>query len=373
MPQPRPVIASQSIAPQSAKPAFLLIPLLLAGLISGCQELGLETPPQTPTQPTETVQQIPAETKVVDPSLMSRIDADAAAQAAPKTPDSIVAGFLVKPSNQITDADLTELVAATPANTSIAELDLRGAALTRSGLGLLGQLPNLRSVNLLGSGTQSAEWVGLAAATQIESLNLENTAINDASLAGVGALVNLKSLNLSKTHVTDVGFQHLVKLSKLESFSCADTPITGVGFEAFTKKYAGAPLREINVNNTHFGAGGFPHIDGISTLETLVAGSAGVTDLAVQEIHRAKSLKSLRLGNNGLSDKGLSFLPNLDLIEDLDVGSNQLVSDFLLDKLKRQKNLKTLRVEGTSCTLAGVQEFKKLLPTCAVEFMGMTF
>jgi len=369
MPQPLSVIASRF-----PKFSLVFVPLLLAGLISGCQELGLEAPPpQTPTQPTETVQQLPSEPTELDPSLMSRIDAEATAQAAPKTPDSIVAGFLVKPSNQITDADLTELVAAAPANSSIAELDLRGASLTRSGLGLLGQLPNLRSVNLLGSGTLAAEWVGLAAATQIESLNLENTPINDESLGGVGALVNLKSLNLSRTHVTDVGFQHLVKLSKLESFSCADTSITGVGFEAFTKKYAGSPLREINVNNTQFGAGGFPHIDGLSTLEILVAGSAGVTDLSVQEIRRAKSLKVLRLGSNSLSDKGLTFLTNLDQIEDLDVGNNQLVSDFLLDKLKRQKNLKKLRVESTLCTLAGVQEFKKLLPDCAVDFMGMTF
>jgi Leucine-rich repeat (LRR) protein len=368
MPQPRSVIASRS-----SILTFVLVPLLLAGWISGCQELGLETPSQAPPQQTETAPEIPSEPAVLDPNLMSRIESDAAAQAAPKTPDSIVAGFLVKPSNQVTDADLSELVAATPANTSIAELDLRGAALTRSGLGLLGQLPNLRSVNLLGSGTLSAEWVGLASATQIETLNLENTTINDESLTSVGALVNLKSLSLSKTHVTDVGFQHLVNLSKLESFSCADTSITGVGFEAFTKKYAGAPLREINVNNTHFGAGGFPHIDGISTLETLVAGSAGVTDVAIQEIRRAKSLKTLRLGSNSLSDKGLTFLTNLDLIENLDLGSNQLVSDFLLDKLKRQKNLKKLRVESTSCTVNGVQEFKKLLPACAVEFMGMTF
>ena len=63
----------------------------------------------------------------------------------------------------------------------------------------------------------------------------------------------------------------------------------------------------------------------------------------------------------------------MDELEELDVSGNALVSNFTLEKLQNHKNLKKLRVESTSCNLAGVQELQKLLSACTILFMGMEF
>ncbi len=347
--------------------------------LTGCEEIGLTNKQEAASAPESasdsgmpqgmgTVNSPP----ITAPQSMPTVVDQFAAVSSP-TPEQLIAAFKAKPSYEVTDVDLAKVASMVPENAEITELDLKGAQITSAGLAQLAALPGLRSVNLTGCGLIGAEWTGISSAVQLEQLNLESAAITDESLAAVAPLVSLKSLNISRTRVTDAGFSHLTRLSKLEAISCGDLVISGAGFEAFTGKYARASLKEINVNNTGFGSFGFQHIDGMKSLQVLVAGAASVNDQALQALRGMKEMRVLKLSNNAISDQGLKILSGMNDLEDLDVGGNTLVSNFTMGKLKGHKSLKKLRVESTACNLAGVQELKQLLPECTILFMGREF
>lgn len=339
---------------------------VLALMISGgCEQLGLPKPaePATPAAAT------PAEA-TPDPTPPVPSFTEMAAQV---TPEQQVADFLKLIGPAITDAELQKIAELSPANQAIQSLDLRGAQYSAAGLTVLQKLPNLKSLSLVGCPLQGNNWAPLAGLTQLESLNLDNSLMDDVSLEAVGALVNLKALDLTRTRITDNGFRHLVKLSKLEEIYCFNTSITGAGFEAFTGKYANSPLRIVGVSESQFGQFGFNHLDGKNSLEKIVAGNAGVSDVALQNLKGMKNMRSLWLSGNGISDQGLKILSTMTELEELDLGENALVSDFTLNKIKNFEKLKTLRVQTTSCTLKAVEELAQLLPNCDILFQDRKF
>lgn len=357
-------------------PAMFVLFLLV---LTGCEETGSVNKPATvPTSELgEVDDSMPKPGFISAPPAESPIEpprpSDGAATAFNPTPEQFLTAFKFRPSHGITDNDLARIASMAPANSEIVELDLKGARITKDGLAQLAHLPNLRSVNLTGCQILGAEWGGISTATQLENLILEKAAVNDASLAAIAPLVNLKALNLNHTRVTDAGFLHLTNLSRLQTISCDSLVITGAGFEVLTGMYAGAPLTEINVNNTNFAAFGFQHIAGMKSLQVLIAGNAGVNDQALQALKDMKELRVLNLANNKITDQAMSILDGMNQLEELDLGGNAQVSNFTLEKLRNHMNLTKLRVESTMCSLAGVQELKQILPDCTIHFAGMEY
>ncbi len=343
---------------------FKIVNALLLVLLVGCEELGIgpqqdsatnESVASTESQPAPA--QPPVQTAPVEPT------------AAPVvTPEAMVADFIATRSDLITDDMVVKLSELTPANSEVTSIDLRGAKVTQAGLRALARLPQLRSIDLSGCTLPVSELAAIGEVTQIETLVLENAALNNMTVAVVAPLRNLKSLNISNTNVTDEGFQHLTKLSELQTILCQGLMITGGGFEAFTGKYANASLREINVNNTMFGQLGFRHLTGMKHLELLSAGNAQVTDDALKGIRGCTELRILQLSGNNVTDQGFKLLNGLKSLETLDVDGNKLFSDFTLDKLDSFKTLKTLKIQDTACTLAGIQKLKQAIPDCVVQF-----
>ncbi len=349
---------------------LLPVSIAIAGplLLCGCDQLGIPKPPETTATPAE---QVPV---VINSPEMNNAPKPSFADAtANKSPEELVADFMKKTGQEITDAELQKMATLSPANSAIVSMDLRGAQYTAAGVAALQQLPNLKSLSLVGCPFQGNDWSSISGLTQLESLNLENALLDDQTAAAIGPLVNLKALDLGRTRMTDVGFQHLVKLSKLEEIYCYNMQITGGGFEAFSAKYAKSPLRIVAVSNTQFGSYGFAHLEGKDTLEKIVAGSAGVSDASLTHLRGMKNLKSLLLSGNSISDMGLKVLSSMTDLEELDLGENALVSDFTLGKIRNFKKLRALRVQTTSCTLGGVQELAKLLPDCDIIFQDQKF
>lgn len=342
---------------------------LLALMLSGCEEIGLTPKPEPPPQVSETS----AEPQPPMPSAEMAPMTPPPVTPPVQTPEQFVAELMQKPSEQITEADLIRLAESTPANQQVKALSLKGAAVTRNGLAQIGRLPELRKLILAGTPVLPADWSALSTAVQLEELDAEATGLDDTTIAALSFLVNLKSLNISRTSVTDAGFQALVGMRKLESIVCSGLRISGAGFEAFTSKYANSPLKHINVSNTNFGSNGFEHIDGMKSLESFAAGTSDSSDQKIQGLKNFRKLKELLLQGNQISDQGLKFLTSLDDLEHLDIGDANFVSDFTLEKISKQKALKRVRVENTSCTLAGVQAFKKARPDCVVLFMNTEY
>ncbi len=356
----------------SCDAAVTAICLLSLFCLSGCEEIGLTSKSDPAPAVEQTVAPVAAP-PAADLSSMPTFGSGGSTVKAPLTPAEFVASVISKPGHQITDLDLKTLADMPALKDEITELNLKGAQITKVGLAQFGHLPRLKKLDLTGCGILGSDWAALSSAIQLEELVLESSAINDSSIEAVAPLINLRRLNISGTQVTDHGFNHLTKLSQLEYINCGGNQITGAGFEAFTAKYANAPLKEIYVSNTGFGTSGFEHLKGITSIEVLAAGAAGVSDLALKEIRGCKKMRILYLGQNPVTDQGLRILSGMDALEDLDVTSCSQVSNFTLEKIKNHKSLKNLRANSSGCNLAGIQELKKYLPSCVINFNGMLY
>ena len=332
---------------------------------SGCEEIGLKGPSDGVSPPSTVLPEVVSAPPIVTPAPLPG--------AAVQTPEQFVADLVARSGVSITDADLVKLAELGPANMEVTELNLKASPITQAGLSQLAKLPALRKVSLAACPLVGDAWSGISSATQLEELDAEGSGLDDSAMSALAPLINLKVLNLGRTPVSDNGLQHLAGMTRLESFSCNYGQITGTGFEVFTKKFANAPLRHINVGNTLFGSHGFDHLGEFKSLQSFIGGFAGITDDKLTVFKGLKDLNVLVLGGNAVSDQGLKFLPSLDHLETLDIGDTTQVSDYTLERIKKQKTLKLVRIDNTSCTPAGVQALKKFLPDCTIRFQGAAF
>jgi hypothetical protein len=69
----------------------------------------------------------------------------------------------------------------------------------------------------------------------------------------------------------------------------------------------------------------------------------------------------------------MKLLTGMKVLEELDLSTNKFVSNETLKRLKTFKQLKSVNVDLTSCTEAGVQALKKSLPDCEIRFNGTKY
>jgi Leucine-rich repeat (LRR) protein len=92
---------------------------------------------------------------------------------------------------------------------------LRETRVTGAGLKQLSGLKKLQSLALSRSPVTHLE--GLGELGQLRSLELDGTKVTDAELKELSALTHLEHLHLESTPVTDAGLRHLKGLNKLRS------------------------------------------------------------------------------------------------------------------------------------------------------------
>ena len=108
-------------------------------------------------------------------------------------------------------------------------LDLAYVPVGSEDLAPLGQLRQLRRLNL--ERTRASDEVAplLAGLRQLEYLDLSGLAITDQTLAQLARLDQLESLWLTETQVTDRGLRHLRSLKRLHTLDVSGTKVTAEG------------------------------------------------------------------------------------------------------------------------------------------------
>ena len=361
----------------SAGVHFRLLAVLVAvcGLLTGCEELGIETDGESEQQesagtPTAETGQIP------DPPPLNLPPMEGSGNTNPESmsPAGFADYFRSLAPNLITDDDLIRASQNQQLTAELSELDLRAAPVTAKGVSALRQLPQLRQLNLAGSVLQPDGWNALGQVTQLEVLDLESAGVSDTTLGFLEQLTELRSLSLKNCNLTDIPFRHLKNLSKLEELDVNGIrQFTGAGMEALGPAGARAPLRILRATGTKFGVFGFEHIGRLNTLEEFAAGAAGVTDAGLAELKGNSNLRVLHVGGNSLSDAGLRSIGAFKALEDLDVSGHRLVSDASLRRMRALKALRILNLEGTSCTPDGIKALKGALPDCRIRFGGTEY
>ena len=212
---------------------------------------------------------------------------------------------------------------------------------------------------------QDARWVEDAggavvrdAAGRITGVDLRASWAADADLRKLAQFPYLTYLNLSLTRVTDQGMQELKKLPGITELNLRYAEyVTDEGIAAI-KEWK--KLRKLDLHGTKASDTSLEHISGITTLESVNAGSAVMTDVGIERLIPLTNLKELTIGGNEIGDAGLQALRQLPGLTYLDLVGRQgtdsnvwaiSISDVGLDAILTLKQLRELRF---GCTSIGV-------------------
>ncbi|MDZ4800768.1 MAG: amidohydrolase family protein [Bryobacteraceae bacterium] len=257
----------------------------------------------------------------------------------------------------------------------------------------------ITAVDLVGTTIDPKELTRLSGATEITELLLPGTIFNpgagstlDANdaLAALAPLTKLEKLHfslhfLTNINVQDKGLAHLKALTGIRDIRLTQSRIKGASLAPFVN------LRRLDLNYssinddglqslagmkhlTHLGLrdtlitdSGLRHVAGLTELESLDLYGASLTDAGVQHLAKLKHLRKLNLLGATITDEGAAILAGLPSLEELNLYRSRITNDGLT-RLRALKNLRSLDVRYARVTRGGVEDFRRAVPACQVEF-----
>jgi hypothetical protein len=273
------------------------------------------------------------------------------------------------------------LVALLPLCPNLEELDLSYGEATDASLHHLARLPRLERLDLTGNLIGDAGLRHLAALTSLRELGLGQTAVGDTGLRHLSGLVHLRKLNLQGTQVRGCGLAHLHAAGGLEVLWLVTEPLTD---EAVLPLGAFRGLRELHVGGGCFtGTGleawkdladlrelwlsgplvaeGLRGLEGLTNLERLHLGGAGVGDEHARALPALSGLKSLSLARTAVTDAGLEGVERFPVLERLDLSCTR-VTDAALPRLLGLRHLQWASLYHTAVSAQAVEELRRAFP-----------
>jgi len=203
----------------------------------------------------------------------------------------------------------------------------------------IGNLKDLKALNLQSAKFDSEDFKHLTGLRKLEVLRLGDHQLTDSSMQYIGKLTSLRSLALWGTGISDEGLKHLQGLTNLTFLALNNCKITDEGLS---------------------------YLKNMTALEGLQIYQTKITDRGLMNLQRVSQLKHIKLGGNGITDKGLKHIENLTSLENIWIDSNP-VTDEGLSYLAGMKKLKELYASDTKITdaglvnLRGLKDFRHLL------------
>jgi uncharacterized membrane protein len=273
---------------------------------------------------------------------------------------------------------------------SLTVLNLDSTKVSDAGLAYFKDCKNLTALHL--RQTQVSD-VGMAYFKDCKNLTvlyLGNTQVSDEGMAYFKDCKNLTILDLSRTRVSDAGLSRFEGCKNLGFLYLDNTQVSDAGLDYF-KDYKN--LTELGLSHTEVSDAGLAHFRDCKNLTSLDLGNTQVSDAGLAYFKDCKNLTILFLGNTQVSDAGLVHFKDcknltllaLDSTQVSDAGlvhfqgcknlgllylNNTQASDAGLDYFKDCKNLTYLNLQKTKVTRAKVEELKKALPRCKIEWYG---
>jgi hypothetical protein len=249
---------------------------------------------------------------------------------------------------------------------SLQKLDLANCEIHGDGLKYVGEINNLRE------------------------LNLTLSPIDDSALKHLAGLSELRTLGLASTKCTGTGLEYLKDLEHLENVNLHFTPVNDAGLKAIAQ----LPLSgRLWLGHTHFTDEGAKHLANLTKLKRCGLGSmekassgeavAALVNLPLEDLtlldnqatpvgvaHAAKitTLQKLDISHGPtVGDESLPQLAAMPELTELRIGSAQLTDDGL-QALATAKKLKKLALTGVKkVTPAGVERLQKTRPELVIE------
>jgi hypothetical protein len=134
---------------------------------------------------------------------------------------------------------------------------------------------------------------------------LLGTEFADDDMVLLGDVPNVHSVNLSGTRVTDAGMTHLPRLTSLERLDLSETKVTDMGL-AELKGMTG--LEAIDLRGTSVTDAGMVHVSGLIRLQRLDLHHMQVTDAGLRHLKGLPGLLTLGLAGTRATDAGVAEL-----------------------------------------------------------------
>jgi internalin A len=285
--------------------------------------------------------------------------------------------------------------------TKLEELDLSSSGIG-GGLAHLAPLKELRRLNVADSFfIKDHEIRQLQQLPKLEQLNLTRSGLTDAGCQILADMPNLKSVIMCRTEVTDAGIRTLGKLkleeiglgNKISDAGLAQIPSTVKSVAIDQNSRADAVSRYLG-DKTGDGPGitpagiqrlaqTHPQLEslsiccgpastdgamvGVGNMKNLKTLSfvGDVTDTGVSEIGNLQKLERLFLSGPKFTNEGARALLSCKNLQELGIAGNG-INDGVIPTLAKMQSLKSLSLDCTRVSDAGIEQLRKLLPNCKV-------
>jgi thiol-disulfide isomerase/thioredoxin/Leucine-rich repeat (LRR) protein len=246
---------------------------------------------------------------------------------------------------------------------------LRDSKVTGAGLAVLGPLKSLSHLGLAGTKIGDA---GLASLNQLPALvsldlGVYNTGagVTDEGLKTIGEMVQLKRLNLSGNKITDAGLVHLQKLARLDNLALDNTGITEAGLANLEplqalenlRLYTGHPVTDVGAaylaklkslrrltENLRLTDVGLALLATLPKLEELSLTDSTISLDGARQIVGMKALKWLHFQRCPIGDPELAAMANLPNVEWLQLADTHVSGDGL-KSLTGMPKLRILQID----------------------------
>jgi formylglycine-generating enzyme required for sulfatase activity len=190
--------------------------------------------------------------------------------------------------------------------------------------------------------------------------------LTDSDLDRLADLGKLNGLALNVPGITDEGLKRLANLRGLSLLQLDADKTTAAGL-AHLKLVP--ELVAVILWNGSLTDEGFRELLQIPHLRNLQLNKVAITDGGLKYAREAPKLQSFVLNGAPITDAGLVHLKELKT-DGLDLRDNKGIKDPGLEHLTQMKQVRMIRLQGTTVTAAGVKKLAAALPHCKIEWDG---
>src|SRR4051812_9907746 len=154
-----------------------------------------------------------------------------------------------------------------------------------------------------------------------ESVDLRGSWVTDSDIARLGQMSDLRRLDLSLTRISDRGLRALKSAQGIEDLNVYFAEQISDEGAAVVRNFH--HLKTLNLRGTKITDNTLELLAGVPTIESLDIGWAQITDTGLEHLTALTNLRRLTFGGNKLTDTALGFLRQMPQLEYLDIGGQQ--------------------------------------------------
>ena len=199
-------------------------------------------------------------------------------------------------------------------------------------------------------------------------LELSSTKFAGAAFKPLAELPNLEAIYLAyNDRITGAGLGELAGLKKFHRLDLGVTSTSNAGMKEVAKL---EHLTRLSLYSTKITDAGMAELTGLKSLVWLNMDSASVGDAAMKIIAQNKDLQTLNLFQVKITDAGVKELAGLQKLEKLTL-SHAKITDACVKDLAGMKGMRTLELSSTGVTYAGVKEHAEAFQ--GLKLLGVNF